>query len=92
MPSIAPAADKTVAPAAASKGEPAIFSGLSVIGLAIALVSAPFLSKKFKGMSAGEIIATVLETVSHGIGALIALLARLIKLFNNNKSIHLSDK
>jgi len=63
-----------------------------VIGLAIALISAPFISRKFKGMSIGEIIASVLELMTHGIGATIAILSKLIKLFTGKKSIPLSDK
>jgi hypothetical protein len=72
--------------------EPVLLSGLSVIGLAIALITAPFLSKKFRGMSAGEIIATVLELITHGIGVGIALVSKLIKLFTGKKSIPLSDR
>jgi len=70
----------------------AVFSGLTVIGLAIALITAPLLAKKFKGMSIGEIIATVLELISHGVGATIAFLVRLFKRFTSSKSIPLPDK
>lgn len=67
-------------------------SGFTVIGLAIALVSAPWLARKFKGMSPGEIVATLLELLTHGIGALIGLLTKLIKRFTGKKSIPLPDK
>jgi hypothetical protein len=75
-----------------SSEQPALFSGLSVIGFATALATAPLLSKRFKGMSGGEIIATVLELFAHAIGAAVALLSRLFKLFTSKKSIPLSDK
>ena len=67
-------------------------SGFTVIGLAIGLVSAPWLARKFKGMSPGEIIATLLELFTHGIGAFFALLTKLIKNFTGKKSIPLPDK
>ena len=90
-PPAATVADKSVTGSAARE-EPVLLSGLSVIGLAIALISAPFISRKFKGMSIGEIIASVLELMTHGIGATIAILSKLIKLFTGKKSIPLSDK
>lgn len=67
-------------------------SGLTVIGLAIGLVAAPLLAKKFKGMSPGEIVATILELISHGIGYMVELITRLIKLLTSKKAIPLPDK
>lgn len=67
-------------------------SGLWVIGLALGLVIGPFLTRRFKGMSPGEVVATVLEGVSQGIGSLIALLVRFVKQFKSNKTTLLPDK
>lgn len=89
------AADKpgTAAPAAGTaagnNAEPGILSGLSIIGMAIALVTAPMLSRRFKGMSAGEIIATVLEMLTLGLGAVVAMIGKLVKQFSKDKSIPL---
>jgi hypothetical protein len=67
-------------------------SGMTIIGLAIGLLTAPLLAKRFKGMSPGEVVATILELTSHGIGFLIESIARLIKLFTSKKAIPLPDK
>jgi len=67
-------------------------SGMTIIGLAIGLLTAPLLAKRFKGMSPGEVVATIFELTSHGIGFLIESIARLIKLFTSKKAIPLPDK
>ena len=72
--------------------EPAFISGMSVIGIAIALISAPLLASRFKGMDVGEILATTIEIVSHALGSLIASISRIIKQFSSKKSIPLPDK
>lgn len=69
-----------------------LFSGSSVVGLALGLILAPFLSKRFKGMSIGEVVATVLEMISHAIGYAVDLLTKLVKTFTGKKSIPLPDK
>lgn len=83
-------AQTAVAKQAAENGS--AISGLTVIGLAIGLVTAPLLAKKFKGMSPGEIVATILELISRGIGLAIGLITRLIKQLTSKKSIPLPDK
>lgn len=78
------------APAAAAKDtapppeKGGLFSGMLVIGLAIGLVAAPYLARKFKGMSAGEIIAYLLELSGDLIGRIIKLIQ---SLFNSTKSL-----
>lgn len=67
-------------------------SGMAVIGLAAGLLIAPLLAKKFKGMSPGEIFATIFELISHGVGFTIGLITRLIKKFTSKKSISLDRK
>lgn len=81
--------DKTE-PAAAEDG--ALLSGVSIVGLAAGLLAAPFLAKRFKGMSTGEVIATIFEWVSHSIGACFELLSKLIKNLMGKKAIPLPDK
>lgn len=67
------------ATAAEQPQEDSIISGVTVIGLAIGLLLAPFLAKKFKGMSASEIVATIFEWVRTGIELVVKLLSGLIK-------------
>lgn len=80
------------APVAAPAPEPGFISGGSVIGLAIGLVLAPWLVKRFKGMSAGEIVATLIEQAAHLVSVAIEFIAKLIKLVGGKKAIPLPDK
>ncbi|MEQ1527734.1 MAG: copper oxidase [Methylococcales bacterium] len=66
-------------------GEEPLFSGITVIGLAIGLLLAPFLSKKFKGMSASEAVAYSFELLAAAIKTVLNLLSSLIKLLLNSK-------
>jgi len=77
-------AEKTAAPVAATSSTPATpedstFSGVTVIGLALGLLLAPFLVQKFKGMSAAEILAYVIDLLKTLNNSIIALTAQLIK-------------
>ena len=83
-------ADTTAKPV--QTGTPSVISGLTVIGLALSLISAPMLEKKFKGMTTGEALANIFEIISHGIGSGFALLGKLFKMFSKNKPISLPDK
>ncbi len=85
------ATTQATAPEKAPEGV-STFSGLTVVGLAIGLLTAPLLAKRFKGMSPGEIVATIFEFISHGIGLAIGVVTRLIKLLTSKKSIPLPDK
>jgi uncharacterized cupredoxin-like copper-binding protein len=89
-PVAAPAVAAAPAPVAAV--DDSIISGTTVIGLAIGFIAAPWLAKRFKGMSAGEIIATVLEQVAHGVGYVIQLIGKLIKMVSGKNVIALPDK
>lgn len=85
------AASAPVAPAKAplsappAQEEPGI-SGLTVIGLAIGLLLAPFLARKFKGMSASEAIAYVFELLRSLIEFVVKQIAKLVKMVFSNKS------
>lgn len=81
-------ADNTLAPAESG----GLISGVGVVGLAIGVLAAPMLAKRFQGMSTGEVIATVFELVSHSIGLLVDVLGKLIKSLTGKKAIPLSDK
>lgn len=78
--------------AAQSTADDSFLSGVSVVGLAIGILVGPFLAKRFKGMSAGEVVATVFEWISQGIGFVVDLIKKLIKMFGGNKPIPLPDK
>lgn len=68
------------------KKEDSFISGVTVIGLAIGLLLAPFLAKKFKGMSASEVVATIFELLRTGIELVVKLLSALVKLIRSNKN------
>lgn len=78
----------TAKPAPAAQQQPkddSAISGVTVIGLAIGLLLAPFLAKKFKGMSPSEVVATIFDLIRSGISFAIKLLSGLIKRFFVNK-------
>jgi plastocyanin len=62
-----------------------LFSGLMVIGLAVGLVLAPFLARKFKGMSAGEITAYLVDLVKQIISSIVKMISWLIGLVMSKK-------
>jgi predicted lipid-binding transport protein (Tim44 family) len=64
-------------------------SGVMIIGLAVGLLLAPFLARKFKGMSAGEIISTIFEMIAQGMGMVVKLITGLINMLSSKKSIEL---
>ncbi|TAK62649.1 copper oxidase [Methylobacter sp.] len=82
----ATAADKAAPVAQQPKEDDSAISGVTVIGLAIGLLLAPFLAKKFKGMSPAEVIATIFDLIRSGIGFVIRLLSNLIKRLASNKN------
>jgi hypothetical protein len=83
----APIAVAVKAPVIAPVKEESMISGVTVIGLAMGLLLAPFLAKKFKGMSASEVIATIFDLLRTGIDAVIKLVSSLIKRFTNKNKI-----
>jgi len=83
---VAAVANKPATPAATAPKEDSVISGVTVIGLAIGLGLAPFLAKKFKGMSASEVVATIFDWLGAGIGLAIKLLSGLIKWVMSNKN------
>ena len=62
-------------------------SGVTVIGLALGLLAAPFLTRKFKGMSASEVVATIFDLLRVGIKFVVKLLSGLRKRISNKSKI-----
>jgi len=65
---------------------------VTVIGLALGLLVAPFLARKFKGMSVSEVVAYVFDLLRAFIDLVVNLSARLIKLIATNKNKILPGK
>jgi hypothetical protein len=89
------AADKQagiVAKPVAAPQDDSLFSGVSIIGLAIGLIAAPFLARKLKGMSVSEVLAYSLELLGQLIGTIVKLLSRLIALVFTKKTKVLPSK
>lgn len=88
VPALAPAKSqaKTV-----QEKEPVI-SGVSLVGIAIGLVLAPLLARKFKGMSPSEVVATIFELLGLAIEKSVKLLSVLINLVFGKKTKALPDK
>jgi predicted lipid-binding transport protein (Tim44 family) len=82
----APVVNKPAPAAQQPPKEDSMISGVTVIGLVIGLLLAPFLAKKFKGMSASEIVATIFDMIRTGIGLVIKMLSKLVKLVISNKN------
>ena len=61
-------------------GNGSFFSGLTIIGLAIGLIVAPLLARKFKDMSAGEVITYIFGLVKEGVDTLIKAISWIIGL------------
>ena len=62
-------------------------SGMTVIGLALGLLLAPYLAKKFKGMTVSEIIATIFEGIGWAFDYLAKLSASLLKLLSKQHNV-----
>ena len=80
--------DKAAAPSA----DDSVLSGVGVVGVAIGILAGPLLAKRFKGMSTGEVVATVFEWISQGIGFVFDWIGKIIKTFSGKKAIPLPDK
>ena len=87
QPSAAPAST-----AVKTAQDDSIVSGVTVVGLAVGFLAAPWLAKRFKGMSAGEIVATILEQIAQVVGMVVQLISKLIKMVSGKNVIALPDK
>ena len=86
------AAASTPAPVKTVQQEDSVFSGVTVIGLALGLLAAPFLARKFKGMSVSEVVAYVFDLLRAFIELIVKLVSRLISLVGSNKNKTLPEK
>lgn len=77
---------------ASGNGNGSFVSGMMVLGLAIGFLLAPYLAKKFKGMTFGEAIAYIFEVIAQVIGWIVNLISKLVKRFISKDSIELPDK
>jgi hypothetical protein len=87
-----PTVPTTAVPAMPVQKEQPVFSGITVIGLAIGLLLAPFLVQKFKGMSVSEVVAYIFDLLRALIELVVNLLSALIKLIYSTKSKMLPGK
>ncbi len=87
-PVIAPAvvANIEAAPKPVQEQDKPTLSGTLIIGLALGILLAPLLAKKFRGMSPAEIVAYVFEQIRWMIDLLIKLLTTLSKQIMPNKN------
>lgn len=62
-----------------------VISGITLVGVAIGLVIAPLLARKFKGMSPSEVVATIFELLGMAIQQIVKLLSGLVNLIFGKK-------
>ncbi len=62
-------------------------SGTTIIGLAIGFLIAPALARKYKGMSPGEIIGSIIESIQKIIAYTLTLISHLIKKNSPKSSV-----
>jgi len=61
-------------------GNNSFFSGLTVVGLAIGLLLAPLLARKFKGMTIGEVFAYLFDLLNEGVHLMTKMISWFIGL------------
>ncbi|MBT3812496.1 MAG: copper oxidase [Gammaproteobacteria bacterium] len=61
-------------------GNNSFFSGLTVIGLAIGLILAPLLARRFKGMTPAEVITYIFDLVKQVVDVIVKVISWLIGL------------
>jgi hypothetical protein len=90
LPAVVPtpvaSAAKTPAAQPPAPAQDSGISGVTVIGLAIGLLLAPYLARKFKGMSVSEAIAYIFELLRNLIEFVFKQISRLIKRLFSDKS------
>jgi len=91
---IAPPVSATTAPVPLPtvKQDDSVISGVTVIGLALGLLVAPFLARKFKGMSVSEVVAYTFDLLRFFFEMVAKLISRLIKIMVTNKNKILPEK
>ncbi|MDP2179098.1 MAG: copper oxidase [Methylicorpusculum sp.] len=69
-----------------------LISGVLVIGLAAGLLIAPFMARKFKGMSVSEVVSYLFELIGQGIGFISKLMTKLFNVISSSKNKSLPEK
>jgi plastocyanin len=69
-----------------------LISGVLVIGLAAGLLIAPFMARKFKGMSVSEVVSYLFELIGQGIGFTTKLFTKLYNAISSSKNKSLPEK
>jgi hypothetical protein len=64
-----------------------LFSGTTIIGLALGLIIAPFMAKKYQGMTISEGVAYSFELLGQLIGTIVKLLSRIPGLFGKKTKV-----
>ena len=80
-------ATSTVSKTVGMMKEDSVISGIMVLGLAVGLLLTPYLMRKFKGMSTGEITAYLLELIKGWIGYVARFIGWLLQLVTSLKKI-----
>jgi len=86
------AAAKKASAATAAVQEESVFSGMTVIGIALGLLVAPFLAKKLKGMSVSEAVAYCFDRLRAGIQGVVNLVMSLMNRILSKKDKMLPEK
>ncbi len=68
----------TQQPATPAPAQDSGISGVMIIGLAVGLLVTPFLMRKFKGMSATEVVAYVFDLIKELIAYVVKLISRIV--------------
>ena len=91
---VVPAIVATALPSPTTTVQPedSVISGVTVIGLALGLLAAPFLARKFKGLSVSEVVAYGFDLLRAFIELAVSLLSRMIKWVVANKNKILPEK
>jgi hypothetical protein len=61
-------------------------SGIMVVGLAVGLLAATLLARKFKGMAAAEVVSYIVDLIKNIVGYIVALMSGLIKKVSSSKT------
>lgn len=69
-----------------------LISGVLVIGLAAGLLIAPFMARKFKGMSVSEVVSYLFELIGQGIDFITKLMTKLLNVISSSKNKSLPEK
>ncbi len=79
-------AKKTKAANGNGKTNGSLISGVTIVGIAIGVILTPMLMRRFKGMSASEVITTIFEMIAQVIGLIGKFITSLINIITSKKT------